>query len=93
MSFSLLRPQQKAQDVETQLHALFSFCCNSQTLTTLVDKIHTEPMQYQTPEHEIRKSPLTADMARILLQSLPRFRHGLRSAGGRGWGAFTCLHA
>ena len=47
--------------------------------TTSIDEIHTKPMQYQTPKHEIRKSPLTANMARILLKGLSRLRHGLRS--------------
>ena len=47
--------------------------------TTSIDKIHAKPVQYQTSKHEIRKSPLTANMARILLEGLSRLRHGLRS--------------
>jgi hypothetical protein len=59
----------------------------------LINEINTKAMQNQTPKHKIRKSPLTANPAGIVLDRLSRFSHILRGAGCCRGCSFACLHA
>lgn len=59
----------------------------------LIDKIHAKSVQNQTSKHEIRKRPLTADPAWILLNTLSWLRHALCLLARCRWCSFTRLHA
>jgi hypothetical protein len=59
---------------------------------SLINEIHTKPMQDQAAQHEIRKRPFTANATGVLLNTLARLQHALRLLARIWWWAFTRLH-
>ena len=97
-SHELPRPGQE-QSPTRPLRCIFCPPANTVSLSLsplplhLINEINTKAMQNQTPKYKIRKSPLTANPARIVLDRLPRFSHILRGAGCCRGCSFACLHA